>query len=183
MAKQKQPKKNFELVDRVVKEDDEKLTDEEREDLFIKLTMGKDATKEIESSKGKFIVKYPLPADHLRIGNLAAARRNFRPIEAFDYETETVNAMASTLDVVVVSGPAWYENAKKLKKSFTFLEVPSRAFIAELYGLAYSFRKEVEQILDEAQRPGNKRVPPKESVDDTVDSGSFGTFADKPDDK
>jgi hypothetical protein len=161
----------------------EKLPEEKKDDLFTDLIMGKDATDEIQTSRGMFKIKYPRASDILTIGKLSAARRNYRPVESFDAETELVNVMASTLDVVVVSGPSWYEGAKTANPNFSFLEVPSQAFLAELYRKAYSFRGEVEQRFDKAERPAGKRVPAEKGDDDPVDGGAFGTLTNEQDDK
>jgi hypothetical protein len=54
----------------------------------------------------------------ISIGKIAAYRRNYKPVEAFDAASENNNIMTATLGVVVVSGPEWYENAKKMNRSF-----------------------------------------------------------------
>jgi hypothetical protein len=168
-------------VDRIETKDPiEKLTEEKKDDLFTDMIMGKDVTDEVETSRGKFKVKYPRAADIITIGNLTAFRRNYKPIESFDAETEMVNVMASTLDVVVVSGPPWFEEAKKTNQKFSFLEVPSREFLAELYSKAYSFRGEVEQRLGVGKGSANKRVSAKKGNDDAVDGGAFGNLSNKP---
>lgn len=155
----------------------EKLTEEERDDFFTRLITGKDVTEEVETSKGIFIIKFPKVGDLLSIGRIAAVRRGHRPVEGFDAETEMLNMMASTLDVIVVSGPNWYENAVKTNPNFTFLEVPSREFLAELFGKAYSFREKVEQRLKEGQKHPDKRVSSQKSADAPVDGGIFGGLA------
>jgi hypothetical protein len=160
----------------------DEMTEEDRDDLFTRLVLGKDVEEEIETSQGTFIVKFPKPKDLLAAGKLAAFRRNYRPAEGFDANTEMDNMMASTLDVIVVSGPQWYEHAKKKVPNFSFLEVPSRAFIAELYGKAYSFRSEVEGRLVAKKEPRRKRVSAKTGSNDAVDGGAFGGLASEPDD-
>lgn len=163
------------VVDHIdTKERVEKLTDEQRDDLFTKLIKGQDVTETVETSRGEFVVKYPKAADLLTIGKIAAIRRNYKPIEGFDAESEMINMMASTLDVVAVSGPKWFEEARKAKESFSFLEVPSRVFLAELYGKAYSFREKVEQRLNQAEESADQRIPAKEGDDGPVDGGAFG---------
>ena len=172
------------VVDRInTQERVEKLTEEERDDLFTKLVLGKDVTEEVTTSRGMFTVKYPKAVDILTIGRITAARRNHRPVEGFDSETEMINIMASTLDVVVVSGPRWLEEARSKNQNFSFLEVPSRVFLTELYGKAYSFREEIEQRLNEAEKPADKRVPAEKSDDGPVDGGSFGSLTNEQDDK
>ena len=169
------------IVDKITEERIEKLTEEQRDDFFTKLVMGKDVTEEVETGKGIFTIKYPKPKDLLAIGRIAALRRGYKPIEGFDAEAEMVNAMASTLDAVVVSGPKWFEDAKKANSNFSFLEAPSRVFLAELYGKAYSFREKVEKRLDEAEGSVDKRLPPQGGVDDSVDGGAFGSLSSEPD--
>jgi hypothetical protein len=172
----------MDVVDKInTKEQVEKLTEEQRDDLFTKLVMGKDVTETVETSKGNFVVKYPKNADILMIGKITAIRRNYKPAEAFDAESEMVNTMASTLDVVVVTGPKWFEDAKKTA-NFSFLEVPSRVFLAELYGKAYSFREKVEQRFNEAKRPDNRRISPETGDDGPVDGGAFGGLSNEQDD-
>jgi hypothetical protein len=152
----------------------EKLTEPERDDYFTKMVMGKDVTEEIETSRGTFTVKYPKPKDMISIGKIAAYRRNYKPVEAFDVTSENDNIMTATLDVVVVSGPEWYENAKKINKFFSFVEVPSRKFLTEFYGKVYSFREQVEECLDEGEIPSDRRLPTETGADDPVDGGAFG---------
>jgi hypothetical protein len=151
----------------------DELTEEKRDDFFTKMVMGKDVTEEIETVRGKFTVKYPKPKDTIAIGKIAAYRRNYKPVEAFDVRSEEDNIITATLDVLVVSGPEWYETAKKTNQFFSFLEVPSRAFLTELYGKAYSFRGQVEKCLNEEERPADQRVPAEKGADDAVDSGAF----------
>jgi hypothetical protein len=155
------------------------LTEQERDDLFTKMVMGKDVTEEIETSRGKFTVKFPKAADTVSIGRIMAMRRDYRPVSAFDNSSEEINTIASTLDVIVVSGPDWFEDARKKNANFSFLEVPSRVFLAELYGKAYYFRNEVEKRLKEGGEPADKPVPAEEGADDAVDGGAFGGLSNQ----
>jgi hypothetical protein len=151
----------------------EKLTEQEQDDLFTKLILGKDVTEVVDTSRGRFEMKFPKPKDILSIGRLAASRRNYKPSGAFDGESEMFNVMASTLDVVVINGPDWFESARITNKNFSFLEVPSREFIFELYGKASSFRVEVEECFVQDKKPVAKRVPAAKSAAGAVDSGAF----------
>jgi hypothetical protein len=169
------------LVDKIeVQERVEKLTEERRDDFFVKLITGKDVTEEAETSRGVFTLKYPKAKDLFSIGRIAAFRRNFKPVDGFDAGTEMINIMASTLDVVVVSGPKWFEDAKKANANFSFLEAPSREFLAELYGKAHSFREDVERRLSQAEVADDKPVPAAESDDDAMGGGAFGPLANEP---
>ena len=151
----------------------EKLTEEKKDDYFTKLILGKDVVEEVETSRGKFEVKYPTTADLISIGKIAAFRRGYKPAEAFDAETDMIIAMASTLDVIVLSGPQWYENAKTVNKNFSFLEVPSRVFINELYGKAYSFREKIEQSFNPTAGTIDKSISTEKSNDGSVGGGAF----------
>jgi hypothetical protein len=155
----------------------EQLTEPEREDYFAKMVMGKDVTETLDTSRGPFVVKYPKPKDMMSIGRLAAFRRDYKPAGAFDGQTEMYNTMASTLDIVVVSGPQWFENAKKKNLSFSFMEVPSREFIAELYGKAYSFRDTVDQRLLPETGNADHRVPASPGTPQTLDGSAFGSLS------
>jgi hypothetical protein len=168
----------MQLKDRVeTQEQIEKLTEEQRDDYFTKLIMGKDVTDEVETSRGKFEIKYPIAADFVAIGKIAAFRRNYKPVDAFDLETEMLITMLSTLDIVVLSGPPWFEKAKREIKNFSFSEVPSRVFISELYGKAYSFRKEVELLIDSPEESTNKRISTDPGIDEAVGGGAFGNLS------
>jgi len=157
----------------------EKLSGEQVDDLFTKLLMGKDYTEEIKTSRGSFTVKFPKTQDHIKIGKIAAFRRNYQPVEGFDMGTESLNIMSSTLDVIVVEGPEWYENAKKLNANFSFMEVPSREFLAELYGKARSFREEIELRIDPRKESDNRSVSTAKSDDDPMDGGAFGNISNE----
>lgn len=171
----------MEVVDKIEAEERiGKLAGEQRDDFFTKLVTGKAVTEAVQTDRGRFVIKYPKPEDILKIGKIAAHRRGYHPVEGFDAETEMTNMMASALDVMVVSGPRWFEDAKKLNENFSFLEVPSRAFLAELYGKAYSFREKVERRLGKAAEPDDKRVPPEEGDDGAVDGGAFGGLSSEP---
>jgi hypothetical protein len=167
-----------ELADKIDTENRaEALTEAKRDDFFSSLLMGKDATEEVETSRGKFTVKYPKSADLLTIGKIAAFRRGYKPADAFDAQTDMLNIMASTLDVVVVSGPEWFKNARKAGKDFSFLEVPGREFVTELYGKAVTFRGEVEQRLNTEGGYAPERIPAAEDAHAPVGGGAFGSLA------
>jgi hypothetical protein len=155
----------------------EELTEEQRDDYFTKMVMGKDVTEDIETSRGKFTVKYPKPKDMIAISKIAAYRRGYKPVEAFDVDGENDNIVTATLDIVVVAGPEWYENAKKMNKFFSFVEVPSRKFLMEFYGKVYSFRERVEERLEAGEESADRRLPAEKGVDDAMDGGAFGGLA------
>jgi len=163
------------VVDRVETQDVVKnLAEEKKDDLFTDLASGKDATEEIETSRGRFTVKFPKPFDYMTIGKVAALRREYRPPSAFDAETEMQIMVASTLDVLVLSGPKWYEDAKAQNKKFSFADIPSGAFALELYGKAYDFIDKIEKRINPPQEgTENKKAPDAEGDADAAESGAF----------
>jgi len=168
----------MEVVNRVeTQERVEKLTEEQKDDLFTKLITGKDVIETVNTKRGKFKIKYPRPTDLVTIGKLAAQRRNFKPAEAFDAETDMIIFMSSTLDVVVLSGPLWFEEAKTKNKNFSFMEVPNLAFISELYGEAYSFRAQVELLINPPEGSADKPISPETGDDEAMDGGAFGNLS------
>ena len=155
----------------------EKLTEEKRDDFFTDLIMGKDVVEEMETSRGEFVIKYPTAADIISIGKVSAHRRNYKPVEAFDAETEMVISMTEMLDILVVSGPSWYEKAKAKNKNFTFMEVPSRGFISELYVKACSFREKIERSFETGEGSADKPISAEAGDVDAVDGGAFGCLS------
>jgi len=156
----------------------EKLTGEQRDDLFTQLLTGKDVIETINTSRGDFQVKYPKVGDIITIGKIAAYRCGGK----LDTDTEMLNVFAATLDTIVVSGPKWFEDAKAKNKNFSFLEVPSRVFLMELYGKAYTFREEIEQRLNPPEGSTDKSIPAEAGNDGAVGGGAFTGLSGQPGD-
>ncbi|CEM61689.1 hypothetical protein DWQ65_02355 [Treponema phagedenis] len=148
------------------------LSDSKREDLFIQLLLGQDATGEIETSRGSFTVKFPKEKDRLQIGRLMGINRCGIPATSFDIDTETRNLVCSTLNVVIVKGPEWLEAVKKKQNGFRFEEVPCDEFLIELYQKACEFRDQVQERL-KAGTEELTGVSTGESAAPIVDNGIF----------
>ncbi|GHU65078.1 hypothetical protein FACS189447_03370 [Spirochaetia bacterium] len=157
----------------------EELTKKDKDDLFTQMILGKDVISEADTSRGKFMVKYPKQRESLSIGKLMAFRRNGLPVESFDAMTEKINLIVSTLDVLVVDGPEWYKNAKATNKSFSFMEVPDEQFLEELYQKAYYFRSEVHKSLNVGSGDTNQQVSPGKGPADSVGVGLFEGLAEQ----
>ena len=151
----------------------EELDDVQKTSMFNSIVMGKDVTETIETSRGKFKVKYPRARDIQAIGRLQAYRLSGVPAESFDKNVLAFIQQVATLDVLVVEGPAWYENAKKENSNFSWLEIPSQPYILEVYGLLYTFRLKVQELLESDVKEGDKGM---DSVSDVEDNGSPGLF-------
>ncbi len=155
----------------------ETLNEEQRTSMFNSIVMGKDVTEVIKTSRGSFKVKFPRARDIQQIGRLQALRLNGIPIECFDRNVLALIQEIATLDVVVLEGvdseSAWYENAKKENVNFSWLDIPSQAFIQEVYAKAYEFRLKVQKLLESDSKEGNKGL---DSVQNVENDGSPGLF-------
>lgn len=131
-----------------IEEKEETLTRQESDNLFRSIVMGQDVTEVIKTKKGDFKVKFPRIRDTEKIGKLVAARLNGIPLQSFDRGVYEVMYQVATLDVIVISGPAWYELAKKENLSFSWRDIPSLSLIEEVYAKAYNFRQKVQKQLE-----------------------------------
>ena len=159
-------------IDPVIECEDSSITTEEREDIFTQLLLGQDATGEVETSRGTFTVKFPKEKDRLAIGRLMCVNRGGLPVNSFDIETENRNLICSTLNILVVKTPDWFEDAKKKVKNFSFEEVPDEEFLLELYQKACSFRDKVQESFREKRESNIDRISTtKNMVNDVADDG------------
>ena len=149
------------------------LNETKRIDLFNSIVLGKDVTETIKTSRGDFKIKFPRARDIQQIGRLQALRLNGISIECFDKNVLALIQEIATLDVVVLEGPSWYENAKKENLNFSWLDIPSQAFIQEVYAKAYEFRLKVQKLIESDGREGN---PEMDSVSDVENNDSSGLF-------
>lgn len=148
------------------------FTEKEKENLFMKLLLGEDATSEVETSRGVFTIKYPKEKDKLEIGRLMSINRGGLPVASFDSDTEGRNIICSTLNILVVDTPDWFKKAKKKKPNITFEEVPDEKFLLELYQKVQDFRNKVQKSF-ESGGAGAERVPSGESLANDVSDGIF----------
>ena len=149
------------------------LNETERVDMFNSIVMGKDVTETIKTSRGDFKIKYPRARDIQAIGRLQALRLNGIPFECFDRNALALIQEIATLDVVVLEGPAWFENAKKENVNFSWSDIPLQSYIQEVYAKAYEFRLKVQKLLESNDKNGNTEM---DSVSDNENNGSPGLF-------
>ncbi len=151
----------------------EELKEEQKTSMFNSIVMGKDVTETIKTSRGEFKVKYPRARDIQQIGRLQALRLNGIPIDCFDKNVLALIQEIATLDVIVLEGPAWYENAKEENVNFSWLDIPSQAYIQEVYAKAYDFRLKVQKLIES---DGKERNTELDAVSDIKDNGGPGLF-------
>lgn len=131
--------------------EEEKLTEQETVNLFNSIVLGKDVTEVIKTSRGDFKVKYPRMKDLEAIGRKAAIKTNGIPVTSFDSATYNLIQQIAALDVLVLEGPAWFQNAKRTKANFGFGDIPDQDFIQEVYTSVYTFRYKVQEQIRQNQ--------------------------------
>ena len=162
----------MELVN-LPKTETKELSNAQKENLFESIVRGKDVIEEITTSRGAFKVKFPRAKDLELIGRITAYRLNGISEKCFDDAAYALFQQIATLDVVVVSGPAWYENAKEKNDNFSWADMPTQKFIQEVYAKAYEFRIKVQKLLDADTKPKDSAVASDKNAANTSDTGVF----------
>lgn len=160
------------VVDKVETKE-ELLSETQENDLFYQLVRGKDITETIETKRGSFIVKFPKEKDIIKIGRLCALRRGGIAATNYDAATDQNIYVTSFLDIVVLSGPAWYENAKNENKNFGWEEMPDIDFVNDVYMKAYTFRNKVQEQFRNENRAGDNKETGNKNISKTVQDGLF----------
>lgn len=152
----------------------ENVLDEiKQDDLFMAIVRGEDATEIIKTSRGDFKVKFPKPRDLESMARITANKLANIPASCFSLQNYSLMQQVAALDVVIVEGPAWYQLAKKNNPNFSWADVPSIAYIQEVYALAYNFRLKVQGLIDGNSPAVNPGMDEHETTTDTGDSGAF----------
>lgn len=144
----------IETVDIAEKE----MSEAQKNNLFGNIIRGKDVTETISTSRGDFKVKFPRAKDLETIGRVLAYRLNGLNVQSMDPNVYNLMQQIATLDVIILSGPAWYENAKKEGNFKTWGDIPTQSYIEEVYGKAYSFRLKVQTELDQSQNESDPKL-------------------------
>jgi len=145
---------------------------EDSEDMFFKLLNGENVLETIKTSRGEFEVKFPKQKDIERIGILTAQRRLGIPARAFDVEAENAMYKCAVLDVIVMSGPKWYDNAKNRNDNFSWRDMPDIDFIDEVYLKAHSFRQEIQEKIKLPEKEAVTQDE-QEDIQNSLDDGIF----------
>ena len=77
----KADEEEFEISDEIV-EKEEESTEQQKDDIFYAIILGKQITKTIHTSRGDFVVKFPKEKDRTAIDLLEASRRGGVPVES-----------------------------------------------------------------------------------------------------
>lgn len=154
------------------KEEKKELSAKQKENLFTSIVLGKDIIEEIETSRGKFKVKYPRMSDIETIGRKVAYRLNGLSAVSFEPNTFNLIQKIAMLDTLIVSGEAWYENAKK-EANFTWEDIPIQSYIEEVFSKVAEFRFKVQELIENDVRKTDRNVATSKNNDVSNDSGLF----------
>ena len=157
-------------------EQEEVFDEAKQEDIFYSLLNGKAVKETIETSRGKFVVKFPKQKDLLAIDRRVAYMRAGIPALNFDEAANFALQKVAYLDVVIESGEAWFNNLKK-NKNFTWGNMPDVNFIDEVYVKAWSFRNQVQALFTENATDADRTVSKQKDIPETVGDGLFSDVA------
>ena len=155
----------------------ETALDDKKDQIFYAMLNGQTVTDEIKTSRGEFFVRFPKQKDVISIGRIAAFLRNGMPATSFDAATEYEIQKCAALDVMIASGPAWFENAKKKTKNFSWKDVPDAHFVDEVYAKALQFRKTIQRRIAENQEIDSEKADGEIAGDVSAAVGN-GLFQD-----
>ena len=157
----------------------EEYSPEKQNDIFYTLLSGKTYKETVETSRGNFVLKFPKQKDVMQIDRRVALMRGGVPAESFDAIANFNLQKVATLDVMVESGPKWYDNLKSKNPNFSWGDMPDGSFIDEVYSKAYSFRLEVQRKFGDYEEKADNGISDGEGVPADVDNGLFSGVAGK----
>ena len=162
------------LTEEINHEETEIMSVQKHDDLFFSMLNGNTVEETVTTSRGEFTVKFPKQTDILAIARIAAVMRNGIQANNFDVNGDYEIQKCATLDIIVTSGPAWFNKAKSVP-SFSWRNMPDANFTDEVYAKALSFRQDVQAELRGIERDANNRIDEKgsEAVSSDVGSGLF----------
>lgn len=164
----------MELTDEI--EQKEVFDEAKQEDIFYSLLNGKTVKETIETSRGKFVVKFPKQKDLLAIDRLVAVMRAGIPAVNFDDTATFELKKIAFLDVVIESGESWFNNLKK-NKNFTWGDMPDVDFVNEVYVKAWSFRTEVQNQFKRNEGKADSGTTDRTDIPSSLDNGLFSDVA------
>lgn len=150
--------------------------DKRQEDIFYAMLNGKTVKETIETSRGKFVVKFPKQKDLLAIDRRVAIMRGGIPAANFDENANFNLQKVAFLDVVVESGENWFNKLKE-NNNFSWGDMPDVDFIDEVYIKAWTFRSEVQDKFKRNEGKTDSGTVVSEDVQDSVGDGLFSGVA------
>lgn len=165
----------MEITDEIEQKDI--LSESKQEDIFYTLLNGKTLKETIETSRGKFVVKFPKQKDLMLIDRRVAFMRGGVAAANFDEIANFTLQKIAFLDVVIESGEKWFNNLKEKNENFTWGDMPDTDFVDEVYVKAWAFRSKVQSELRGHEKKADTKLSDTEDVSDSVDNGLFSGVA------
>lgn len=171
----------MELTSEIKKDnkDAEEMFDAKKQnDIFYQLLLGQTFKETIETSRGKFVVKFPKQKDILTIDRRVALMRGGVSAESFDAQGNFNLQKIAFLDVVVESGEPWFNNLKA-DRNFSWSEMPDVNFVDEVYLKAWTFRAKVQEKLRAHEGKAAEKVSDEKGVQSSVGNDVFSGVSTK----
>ena len=159
-----------------VKAKDDVMSEEKQKDIFFTLLNGKDVTEEIETSRGKFTVRFPKQKDLIAIERRIAFMRGGIAASCFSETANYALEKVAYLDICVIGGEPWFENLKK-KNSFSWGDMPDTNFVDEVFVKAWTFRAKVQEDFVRDERKADTTASDESNVSEDVGNGLFSGVA------
>jgi hypothetical protein len=153
------------------------LDEKKQNDIFYTLLTGKTVKETVETSRGKFVVKFPKQKDFIAIDRRIAAMRGGLPAVSFDDVANFTMQKVAYLDVCVESGEDWFNNIRKENPNFSWGDMPDINFIDEVYVKAWTFRNKVQGNFGRNENEAVGADSDAEGVSETVGNGLFSGVA------
>lgn len=136
-------------------------------DLFEMILNGKVPKETVQTRRGKFVIRFPLPHELREIELALAVMLQGQPVSAFSNGMLLNFRVYATLDKVLVEVPAWWKKMEGAEKC------PDDALITELYRRYLQFYSEIQDRL--AGRPAREKTGEgtADNKDEAVVDGAF----------
>jgi len=164
----------MEICEEIKHEKTEAISEQKQGDLFFAMLKGQTVQETVTTSRGEFIIKFPKQSDIIIIARMAAFMRAGISARDFDSAGEYEIQKVATLDLIVTSGPAWFNKAKE-NPDFSWRDMPDANFVDEVYAKALSFRQNIQAKLSGIAGDADNRIDKEVSgaVPSNVGDGLF----------
>lgn len=161
----------MELTKEIERKDE--LDEVKQGELFYELLLGQTVKETLKTTRGEFVAKFPKQRDILAVDRRVALMRGGVAAENFDAAGNFNLQKVAFLDVVIESGPTWFNKLKSREGGFSWGDMPDVNFVDEVYLKAWTFRSEVQKRLAEHEGKADSNVPDEKGVSKTVGDGVF----------
>ena len=162
----------MQITDEIKKDSGDALDAEHEEDLFYQLLRGQTVKETIETSRGKFVVKFPKQKDMMLVDKRVAIMRGGVSADSYDITGNFNLQKVAFLDVVVESGEAWFNNLKA-SGNFSWSDMPDQEFVNEVFDKAWTFRQTVQARLRAHEKAADPKPVEQKGVQSAVGDGVF----------